>query len=277
MRTCRLADGVTIPVVGQGTWRMGDDASARSREVAALRLGLDLGMTVIDTAEMYADGRAEEIVGEAIAGRRDEVFLVSKVLPQNASRKGTITACEASLRRLKVDHLDLYLLHWEGPHPISKTIDAFVALRDEGKIARFGVSNFDLRELSIARDARGGSGIVANQVLYNVAHRGIDFRLRDECRRMDVLVMAYSPLHQGALLMDGALSRVAARHGATPAQIALAWTIREPGVVTIPKSVDPQRLRENAAAADIELTPEDLAEIDSEFEKPTEAVPLETT
>ena len=253
-----------MPVLGQGTWHMGEDRSCRAAEVAALRLGLDLGMTLIDTAEMYAEGGSEEVVGEAIAGRRDEVFLVSKVYPHNASHTGVPAACARSLRRLKVNCLDLYLLHWPGSTPIQETVEAFERLKDAGKIKAWGVSNFDVDEMEALP-----SGCATNQVLYNLGARGIEFDLLPWCRERAMPVMAYSPVGQGGrLLRDPALQAVAERHGVTPAQVALAWTLRSPGVVTIPKASDPVHVRENAAAAAIALSADDLAALDTAFPPP---------
>ncbi len=254
-----------MPSLGQGTWNMGEDRARRAAEVAALRLGLDLGMTLIDTAEMYADGGSEEVVGDAIAGRRDEVFLVSKVYPHNASHTGIPAACARSLRRLKVNQLDLYLLHWPGATPIHETVEAFERLKDAGKIRAWGVSNFDLDQME-----RLPPGCATNQVLYNLGERGIEFDLLPWCRARAMPLMAYSPVGQGGrLLANPALKAVAERHGVTPAQIALAWTLRGPGVVTIPKAADPDHVRQNAAAASLALTPEDHAALDAAFPPPT--------
>jgi diketogulonate reductase-like aldo/keto reductase len=275
VRTVATQGGIRVPVIGQGTWAMGDRKDARAAEVAALRLGLDLGMTLVDTAEMYADGRAEEIVAEAIAGRRDEVFLVTKVLPQNASARGTIAAAERSLSRLGTDRIDLYLLHWEGPHALADTLGAFEKLRAAGKIRAFGLSNFDLDLMHQAWRLPGGSAVAANQVLYNLTRRGIEWRLLEECARRDVLVMAYSPLEQGRLGFTEELSEVARRHDATPAQVALAWTIRRPGVVAIPKASNLAHVRENAGAAALRLTDTDLALLDSRYPPPRRAAPLD--
>ena len=254
-----------IPRLGQGTWHMGEDRSRRAAEVAALRLGLDLGMTLIDTAEMYAEGGSEEVVGEAIAGRRDEVYLVSKVYPHNASHTGVPAACARSLRRLKVNCLDLYLLHWRGSTPIHETVEAFERLKDAGKIRAWGVSNFDVEEM-----AELPPGCAANQVLYNLGERGIEFDLLPWSEGHAMPVMAYSPVGQGGrLLRNPALAAVAARHGATPAQIALAWTLRQPGVVTIPKASDPDHVRENAEAARFILSDDDLNTLDAAFPPPS--------
>jgi diketogulonate reductase-like aldo/keto reductase len=275
MRQVTFRVGIRIPAIGQGTWEMGERKADRSDEVAALRLGLDLGMTLIDTAEMYASGGAEEVVAEAIAGRRDEVFLVTKVLPENASTKGTLAACDRSLARLKTDRIDLYLLHWEGSNPLAATLEAFEKLKADGKIRAFGVSNFDLALMQKAWESAAGGDVAANQVLYNLTRRGIEAKLLDECVKREVLVMAYSPLEQGRLDLRGPIVEVARRHGVTPAQVALAWTIRHEGVVAIPKAVKPAHVRENAAAADLLLTPEDLALLDASFPPPKREGPLE--
>ena len=270
-----------LPILGQGTWNMGEDPSARAAEVAALRLGLDLGMTLIDTAEMYGEGGAEEVVGEAIAGRRDEVYLVSKVYPHNASRAGVRAACERSLRRLGTDCLDLYLLHWRGNVPLAETLEAFERLRDEGKILAWGVSNFDTDDMREAAALPQGRDIAANQVLYNLARRGIEWDLLPWCRERGIPVMAYSPLEsarsdQRALLARPQLCEVARRHGVTPAQVALAWLLRQDGVVTIPKAVQPAHVRANRAALDLapQLTADDLALLDAGFPPPGRRSPL---
>jgi diketogulonate reductase-like aldo/keto reductase len=272
----RTRTGAVMPNLGLGTWRMGENAAARSDEVAALRLGLDLGMALIDTAEMYGNGGAEEVVALAVGGRRDGVFLVSKVLPHNASYRGTIAACERSLKRLATDRIDLYLLHWPGEHPLAETLRAFAELRRDGKILHYGVSNFDLDEMKNADALAGGSGVAGNQVLYNVQRRGIERKLLPWCAARDIAVMAYSPFDQGRLPPDVALRHVAARHGASPAQIALAWTLRHENVVAIPKAARSAHVRDNAKAADIVLTEEDLGDIDRAFPVPRRDVPLET-
>jgi diketogulonate reductase-like aldo/keto reductase len=274
MHSITLADGTPIPALGQGTWKLGERGADRAAEAATLRLGLDLGLTLIDTAEMYADGGSEEVVAEAIAGRRDEVFLVSKAYPQNASRARLPKACEASLRRLRTDVIDLYLLHWRGSVPLAETVAAMEALKAAGKIRRWGVSNLDvadLRELGPAlRDC------ATDQVLYNLESRGVEFDLLPFCQDALMPVMAYSPLGQaGALLRHPALVRVARRQGATPAQVALAWTLRRPNVVSIPKASSEAHLRENLGARLMVLTPEDLVELDSAFPPPRAKQPLE--
>jgi diketogulonate reductase-like aldo/keto reductase len=268
MRTLELA-GAPVPVIGQGTWRMGEDATQRRAEVAALRLGIDLGLSLIDTAEMYGEGGAEVVVGEAIAGLRDGVFLVSKVYPHNASRSGVAAACERSLQRLKSDCIDLYLLHWRGQYPLAETVEAFERLRDQGKIKRWGVSNFDLDDLQELAEL-GAEGCATNQVLYNPEARGIEFDLLPWQQRRGMPLMAYCPLGQGGqLLRDPALRQVAERHAVTPAQVVLAWALRQPGVIVIPKAVDSVHLQLNAEAASLQLNAEDLALIDAAYPAPT--------
>jgi len=273
--TVTLADGTAVAALGQGTWRMGEGHRSRRHEADALRLGMDLGMTLIDTAEMYADGGAEEVVAEALAGRRDEAFVVSKVVPSNASRRGVMASCEASLKRLGIETIDLYLLHWPGRTPIAETIEAFETLCAEGKIARWGVSNFDVNDLDQMQSVPHGDACGTNQVLYNLHARGIEFDLLPWCAAQKMPVMAYSPVGQGGLLLkEAALLAVANRHHATPAQIATAWTLRLPGVISIPKASDPEHIRENAAAAKLRLTEQDLAELDAAFPPPARAEQL---
>jgi diketogulonate reductase-like aldo/keto reductase len=279
MRTVRLPSGRTMPALGQGTWNMGESKSARADEVAALRLGLDLGMHLIDTAEMYGDGGAEEVVGEAIAGRRDAVFLVSKVYPHNASRDGVRKACERSLRRLGTDRLDLYLLHWRGNVPLAETLDGLLALQREGKILEFGVSNFDRDDMLEAASLPGGAAIATNQVLYNLLKRGVEWDLLPWMHQQHMPLMAYSPLEstpaeQSGLLRNAVLGKVAARHGVTPAQLAVAWLLHQPNLVVIPKAVQPQHVEQNRAAATIVLLDEDLRELDGAFPPPRRATPL---
>ena len=280
IRTVALRDGRAVPALGQGTWAMGDRRAERGAEAAALRLGIDLGLTLIDTAEMYGDGGAEEVVGDAIAGQRDRVFIVSKVYPHNASRKGAVAACERSLKRLRIEHLDLYLLHWRGSIPLDETLAAFEALRTAGKIDRFGVSNFDVEDLEEAASSGPGRDIATNQVLYNLARRGIERELLPWSRARRMPVMAYSPIEtsgadQKRLLANDALRAVAARHAATPAQIAIAWLLRDPGVIVIPKAVQASHVKENRAALDILLSDADLRELDRAFPVPAKKVPLE--
>ncbi|ABR89627.1 oxidoreductase, aldo/keto reductase family, related to diketogulonate reductase [Janthinobacterium sp. Marseille] len=268
MRKTKLPSGLAVPVLGQGTWYMGDEAHRRADEIASLRLGLDLGMTLIDTAEMYGDGASEKLVGEAIAGRRDEVFLVSKVLPSNASRSGTIAACERSLRRLGTDCIDLYLLHWRGRTPFAETIAAFEALQDAGKIRHWGVSNMDVDDMREIARAPGGDAMATNQVLYNLTRRGIEFDLLPQAQARGLPLMAYSPIEQGRLTEYPEVLDIADRHGVTPAQVALAWVLRQEGVIAIPKASTPEHVRENRAALDLQLTAEDLEELDDMFPPP---------
>ncbi len=263
--TIALPDGEAIPVLGQGTWTIADRPARREAAVAALRAGLDAGMRLIDTAEMYGDGASEELIGEAVAGRRDEAFLVSKVYPHNAGRRSAIAACEASLRRLKTDRLDLYLLHWRGGIPLAETVEAFERLVADGKIRRWGVSNFDVDDME-ELVAAGGEAVAVNQVLYNCGRRGIEFDLIPWQAARGIPVMAYSPIEQGRLPRHPALAAIATRHpGATPAQVALAFTLRLGGVVAIPQMSTPAHVAENRLAADLVLTPADLAEIDRAF------------
>ena len=268
MKTVLLPGGERVPAYGQGTWYMGDDRAQRAEEIATLRLGLDLGLTLIDTAEMYGDGRAEQLVGEAIAGRRDEVFLVSKVLPHNATRRGTVAACEKSLKRLKTDRLDLYLLHWRGSVPFAETLGALIALQRAGKIRHYGVSNLDLADMQEWWPLAGGAAIAANQLLYNLARRGIEWDLLPWLRARRVPVMAYSPLEQGRLLGNKQLVAFARRHGMLPAQAALAWLLARDDVIVIPKCGSRARLEENVGTLDHVLTTVQLAELDRVFPPP---------
>ncbi len=271
-----LPSGRSIPVLGQGTWMIGEDSHHRQAEIEALRIGLDLGLSLIDTAEMYAEGRAEDLVAEAIGNRRKEVFLVSKVLPQNATRRGVIEACEKSLRRLKTDYLDLYLLHWRGTIPLRETLEAFQILKKAGKILDYGVSNFDVNEMEEATLLEGGNEIVVNQILYNLLRRGIEWDLIPWSHTHKVLLMAYSPIEQGKLLDHPMLKTIAARHRATPAQIALAWVLQQKGMVVIPKSGSVAHVKENVAALEIKLTKDDNRELNQSFPFPTHQMPLET-
>ncbi|HEX5279048.1 MAG TPA: aldo/keto reductase [Micropepsaceae bacterium] len=269
--------GEKVAALGQGTWTMGDSSRRRKEEVAALKLGFDLGMTLVDTAEMYASGGAEEVIAEAIAGRRDEVFIVSKVMPQNASRRGTIAACEKSLKRLKVDSIDLYLLHWPGSSPFSETLEAFTALKDSGKIRYWGVSNFDVREMDEVIGLPGGAAVATDQVMYNLNRRGIEFSLTGWCEKHHIPIMAYSPLDQGKLLRSRAVESIAGRHSATPAQVALAWVLLQKNVIVIPKAGSEAHVRDNYGALDVRLSPQDLAELDRAFPPPGRKKPLEST
>jgi diketogulonate reductase-like aldo/keto reductase len=270
MRTVALPGGETVAALGQGTWYMGERRGEAANEAAALRLGIDLGMTLIDTAEMYASGGAEQVVAEAVGGIRDQVFIVSKVLPQNASRVGVPAACERSLKRLRTDRIDLYLLHWRGGHPLAETVAAFEALKAAGKIRYWGVSNLDTADMDELAGVPGGAGCAANQVLYHPDSRGIEFDLLPWCIKHQVPIMAYSPLghHVRKLLGSSALREVAQRHTATPAQVAIAWGMRSGHAISIPKAADVAHVRENAGAMDLALTPEDLAAIDAMHRPP---------
>jgi diketogulonate reductase-like aldo/keto reductase len=274
-RATKLPSGEAVPVLGQGTWYLGEGLRPREDEIAALRLGLDLGMTLIDTAEMYGNGASEILVGEAIAGRRDEVFLVSKVLPGNATASGTVAACDRSLQRLRTEQMDLYLLHWRGRVPLAETLDGFAALLRAGKIRYWGVSNFDVPDLEELRSLPGGREVATDQVLYNLTRRGIEWRLLFWCRELGLPIMAYSPIEQGRLLRSPVLQRVAARHGATAAQVALAWVLRHPDVIAIPRAGNPAHVEENRGALDLRLTEQDLAELDRAFPPSTGPQPLE--
>nr|WP_275902139.1 aldo/keto reductase [Brevibacterium zhoupengii] len=270
--TTTLADGTELPLLGQGTWHIGDDPGRRRAEISALRHGIEAGMTLVDTAEMYGSGRSENLVGEAIAPVRDEVYLVDKVLPANASESGTIAACERSLAVLGTDHIDLYLLHWPGPYPVEETIAGFESLRERGLIGGWGVSNFDPAET-----ADLPATPLVNQVLLNPSRRGPEFDLLPAHResRPHITTMAYSPIEQGRLLEDPTLAEVARRHDVSTAQILLAWGIRSGDVIAIPKASTPEHVGANAAAVDITLTREDLADIDRAFPAPTSPTPLE--
>ncbi|MFN3401716.1 MAG: aldo/keto reductase [Ferrovibrio sp.] len=275
MPTVRLPNGEAVPRLGQGTWQMAEKPALRKTEIAALRLGIELGMTLIDTAEMYASGGAEELTAEAIAGRRDGLFLVSKVLPSNSSRKGTLAACERSLKRLRTDRIDLYLLHWRGSPQLSETLDAFEELQQAGKIRHWGVSNLDLNDMrELTQDPRG-KACATNQVLYNLTRRGIEFDLLPWQRKQQQPVMAYSPIEQGRLAGHKGLKEIAARLNATPAQVALAWLLRQDNVISIPKATAEQHVRDNHAALDLKLGAEDLAALDRLFPPPKRAQPLE--
>jgi diketogulonate reductase-like aldo/keto reductase len=273
-RTVTLPSGEEIAALGQGTWYLGEDPARREQEIAALRLGVDLGMTLVDTAEMYGDGAAEELVGEALRGRREEVFLVSKVLPGNADQKGTVAACERSLRRLRTERLDLYLLHWRGRWPLEETLAGFTDLMEAGKIRYWGVSNLDVADMAELTTLPGGDAAAVDQVLYNLSRRGIEWDLLPWCREAGVTVMAYSPVEQGRLLEGGALDAVARPLGATPAQVALAWVLAQ-GVAAIPRSGSPDHVRENRGAVDLRLPPEALDALDEAFPPPSGPTPLE--
>jgi len=273
--TTRLPAGEAVPILGQGTWHMAERPRRRQQEIDALRTGLDLGLTLIDTAEMYADGGAEELVAEAIAGRRDEVFLVTKVLPSHATRRGTVAACERSLRRLRTDRIDLYLLHWREDTPLAQTLEGFTTLSRAGKIRYWGVSNFDVADMEELVGLPGGAGVATDQVLYNLSRRGIEHDLLPWCRRRQIPVMAYSPIEEGRLVRRRPLKPIASRHDATPGQVALAWLLRQDGVIAVPKAGTPEHVGENRAAVDLRLTKQDLADLDRAFPRPAEPVPLE--
>jgi diketogulonate reductase-like aldo/keto reductase len=270
-----LPSGATMPKFGLGTWRMGENADKRADEVKALAHGLSLGVTLIDTAEMYGDGEAETIVADAVGSKRHEVFLVSKVLPSNSSRRGTMAACERSLRRLKTDRIDLYLLHWRGAPPLRETIEAFETLKDAGKILDWGVSNFDIGEMQELAGTDGGEACATNQVLYNLTRRGIEFDLMPWCRARKIPVMAYSPIEQGRMLRHAALGDIAKRHNVTPAQVALSWLLRQDGVIVIPKATALAHVEEDIAALDLKLIREDLAALDRSFPPPKKATSLD--
>ncbi|MBO9124689.1 MULTISPECIES: aldo/keto reductase [unclassified Rhizobium] len=273
--TLTMRDGRELPVLGQGTWNMGEKASEAKREIESLRAGLDLGMTLIDTAEMYAEGGAEKIVGEAIRGRRDEVYLVSKVYPWNASRKGTIEACESSLSRMGTDRIDLYLLHWRGNHPLAETVEAFEILKAQGKIGQWGVSNFDTDDMEELLNVPAGSNVAANQVLYNLGRRGIEFDLLPWCQERNIPVMAYSPIEQGRIIHHPEIIRIAKANQATPAQLALAFLLEREGVIAIPKTSNAARATENRDAVSLDLSDDDLAALDAAFPPPSRKKPLE--
>jgi diketogulonate reductase-like aldo/keto reductase len=272
--TVTLPNGDHIPRLGLGTWRLGERASDRDREIAALRLALDLGVKLIDTAEMYGEGGAERIVGMALGARRDMVFLVSKAYPQNASRKGIVEACERSLRRLETDRLDLYLLHWRGRYPLAETIEGFEALRAAGKIRHWGVSNFAPSDMVELTRAPGGAAAATNQVLYNLGRRGIEFDLLPWQRERKLPTMAYTPLEPVRRQPHGALLAIARRHAVSPAQVAIAWVLRHPDIIAIPKAVTPDHIRDNCAALALTLDADDLMQLDTAFPPPSRASPL---
>lgn len=272
--TIKLPDGQPVPILGQGTWFMGDDPRNKKAEAAALRLGIDLGLTLIDTAEMYADGRAEEVVADAIEGQRGKVFIVSKVLPSNASRAKTVAACERSLKRLNTEVIDLYLLHWRQSTPLEETLSAFATLQKDGKIRHWGVSNFDSGDMNDLWSLKDGKACSTNQVLYNLTRRGIEFDLLPSCRKQKTPIMAYSPIEQGRMLKHPALAKLAHEKGVTPAQIALAFLLRQKDVIVIPKTSSQEHMRENRAALDVKLTADDLKVLDAAFPPPKRAEPL---
>jgi len=275
MKTVTLPSGRSIPVLGMGTWQMGERSRDRQTEVNALKRGMELGINLIDTAEMYGEGGAEEVISEAIAGRREQIFLVSKVYPHNASRQGTIAACDRSLRRLKTDYINLYLLHWRGSVPLSETLAALQSLQQAGKIRDYGVSNFDLSDMEEARSLPGGDAIATNQVLYNLMRRGIEWDLLPWCRQQGVPIMAYSPVEQGRLLRNRQLQAIAERLGMTSAQVAIAWLLHQDNVIVIPKASDLTHVEQNQAALDLKLSNADLDELDRIFPPPSRRVVLE--
>ena len=268
MRTVTMPQGNPMPVFGLGTWRMGEHADQFGHEIELIRAAIDMGITLLDTAEMYGEGGAEEVIGAAIEGRRDGLFLVSKFFPHNASRNGVIEACERSLRRMKCDYIDLYMLHWPGSVPLEQTFEALQALRDEGKIRDYGVSNFNLADLEKV-PAEYQDQLGCNQVFYNLSHREVEWEVSAWCEQRGIPVMAYSPLDQASkLLHDPVLGAIAGRHGVTSAQVALAWLLQQPNTVVIPKTTQQHRLRENLAALDVELDADDLARLDEAFPPP---------
>jgi diketogulonate reductase-like aldo/keto reductase len=275
MRAVDLPSGETIPVLGMGTWHLGEGRHPQELEIEALRTGLDLGMTLVDTAEMYGAGASERLIGRAISGRRDDVFLVSKVLPHHATFGGTVAACEASLRRLGTDRLDLYLLHWRGAVPLEETIVAFEELKRAGLIRHWGVSNFDIADMLELTDRPGGHAVQTDQVLYNLTRRGIEWNLLPWCQENGLPIVAYSPIEQGRLVGDPVLRGIAVRHKATSAQVALAWAISHPGVCAIPEAGTPEHVRENFGALQVVLREDDVVELDAAFPPPPRPVALE--
>jgi diketogulonate reductase-like aldo/keto reductase len=275
MKIVTLPSGERVPAFGLGTWYLGENRATRAEESATLRLGLDLGATLIDTAEMYGEGLAEELIGEVVGGRRDEAFLVSKVYPHNASRRGAVAACERSLRRLRTDRLDLYLLHWRGTVPLAETMEAFIALQRAGKICHYGVSNLDLTDMQELWSVPGGPAVQTDQLLYNLTRRGIEWDLLPWLRERRIPVMAYSPIEQARLVRNPKLADFARRHGMTPAQAALAWLLANDNVIVIPRTRRRERLRENLGALDHQLTKAQLAELDRLFPPPAGPRPLE--
>ena len=275
MRTVALPAGERVPAFGVGTWRMGENPKARAEEIATLSLAIELGATLIDTAEMYGEGKAEALVAEAIAGRRDDVFLVSKVYPHNATRRGAVAACERSLKRLNTDRLDLYLLHWRGNVPLEETMAAFMELQNAGKIRHYGVSNLDVDDMEELSSAPGARNVQTDQVLYNLARRGIEWDLLPSLRKRSIPVMAYSPIEQGRIVRNPRLVEFAQRCGMTPAQVALAWLLKDDDIIVIPKSGRRERLQENFGALKFRLTAEQLAELDRIFPPPSARQPLE--
>ncbi len=274
MAEVKLPTGEAMPVLGVGTWRMGELTRMRGQEVAALRYALDLGVGLVDTAEMYGSGVAEEIVGEAVAGRRDQVFIVSKLYPHNASATGTIEACERTLKRLKSDRVDLYLLHWRGTIPLEETVEAFERLKRDGKIRHWGVSNFDVGDIEELVGLGAGPACAANQVLYHLAERGVESQVLPFCRARTIPIMAYTPLGGHAVLGNAEVMRIAEKHGTAPAPIALAWLLRDDSVIVIPKASQLAHVDEIAEAPKIRLDADDLGALDKAFSPPEESKPL---
>jgi len=274
MPAVSFPDGASVPALGFGTWRMGESARRRAAEVAAVRRAVELGMTLIDTAEMYGDGEAEAIVGEATAGRRSDVFIVSKLYPHNAGARSVPAACERSLKRLRTDRIDLYLLHWRGRIPLAETVGAFERLRRDGKIVRWGVSNFDVADMDELWALPDGERCAANQVLYHLGQRGVEWRLAPTCRARGIPLMAYSPVGQGELLTKPRLAALARKARATPAQLALAWLLDMPGVIAIPKATQPAHIVENREATEVTLDAAMHAALDAAFPPPSRATPL---
>jgi diketogulonate reductase-like aldo/keto reductase len=275
VRHTTLRSGETVPVLGQGTWGLAEGKHPWEQEIVALRVGLDLGMTLIDTAEMYADGEAERLIGKVIKGRRDDVFLVDKVLPQNATREGTVLACERSLHRLGTDYIDLCLLHWREHIPLQETVAGFAQLVQEGKIRNWGVSNFDIADMEELESIKRGHDAATDQVLYNLLRRGIEFDLMPWCHQRGIPIMAYSPIEQGRLLYNPTINDIAVEHSATPARVALAWVLRHDKMIAIPRSGTVEHVRENRHALEIRLTKTNLEQLDVAFPPPTGPQPLQ--
>jgi diketogulonate reductase-like aldo/keto reductase len=274
LKEVALPGGERVPALGQGTWHMGENRRTKAEEAAAVRLGIEIGLTLIDTAEMYGSGIAEEIVAEAAKGLRDKLFIVSKVLPYNASSNGVVAACEKSLRRLQTDRIDLYLLHWRGGVPLADTLAGFLRLKRVGKIRHFGVSNFDLGDMEEWTALAGGEAVASNQILYNLARRGPEWELIPWCHKRHIPIMAYTPLGHGQILRNPAVAEIARRHAATAAQVALAWLLAQPGTIVIPKAAQQEHMRENRGAHELELDAEDLAALDRAFPPPKGKTPL---
>ena len=275
MKEIEFCSGQAIPVLGKGTWRMGENRRSFDDEEKALRHGLSLGLSLIDTAEMYGEGGAEEVVGKAIAGKRSDVFLVSKVYPHNASSKGAVAACERSLKRLNTDYIDLYLLHWRGSEPLADTLEAFEILKQAGKIRDYGVSNFDVDDMEEAFQLPMGKQIVTNQILYNLGRRGVEHDLLPWCKQQNVVVMAYSPIEQGRLLGNKTLEKVGKEKGVSGAQVAIAWLLHQESIIVIPKSSRLEHIEQNVAAQSIKLSPEEMTELDTAFPAPSRPIPLQ--